>query len=114
VADASVVEVLSARTDVEATRRLESALSLLRAVADPVRWTVLQILTSRRACVCDLQEHVPIAANLLSYHLKVLRDVGLVRTTRRGRWIDYSLAEGALERLHDALPRPLLPDRMPS
>jgi ArsR family transcriptional regulator, arsenate/arsenite/antimonite-responsive transcriptional repressor len=114
VVDASVVEVWSAQTDVEATRLLESALPLLRAVADPVRWSVLQILTDRHACVCDLQEHVPIAANLLSYHLKMLRDVGLVRTRRRGRWIDYSLAEGALERLHDSLPRPLLRDRMPS
>jgi ArsR family transcriptional regulator, arsenate/arsenite/antimonite-responsive transcriptional repressor len=112
VVDASVVEVSAAQTDVKATRRLESALPLLCAVADPVRWTVLQVLASRQACVCDLQEHVPIAANLLSYHLRVLRDVGLVGSTRRGRWIDYSLTEGALERLHDALPRPVLPDRL--
>lgn len=96
--------MLVSKTDAEATRHLESALPLLRAAADPVRWTVLQILASRQACVCDLQEHVPIAANLLSYHLKVLREADLVRTTRRGRWIDYCLAEDALERLHAALP----------
>ena len=55
-------------------------------------------------CVCVLQERVPIAANLLSYHLKVLRDAGLVTSTRRGRWIDYSLADGASRRLAQALP----------
>ena len=44
--------------------------------------------------MCDLQEHVPIAANLLSYHLKVLREAGLVTTSRRGRWVDYALADG--------------------
>ena len=45
--------------------------------------------------MCDLQERVPVAANLLSYHLKVLRDAGLVTTARRGRWIDYTLADDA-------------------
>ena len=39
-----------------------------------------------------LQEKVPVAANLLSYHLRVLRDAGLVHAARRGRWIeDYRL-----------------------
>lgn len=84
--------------------RIEESVSLLTAVADPIRWTVLQRLTEASSCVCDLQEHVPIAANLLSYHLKVLREAGLVTTSRRGRWIDYALAEDALARLRAALP----------
>lgn len=83
---------------------VDASVSLLTAVADPVRWTVLQRLAESEACVCNLQEHIPIASNLLSYHLKVLRDAGLVTTTRRGRWIDYSLADGALDRLAAALP----------
>ena len=90
----------------DASDRLTPSLALLRAVADPVRWTVLQHLAAGESCVCDLQEHVPIATNLLSYHLKVLRDAGLVVTSRRGRWIDYRLAADALERLHAALPGP--------
>jgi ArsR family transcriptional regulator, arsenate/arsenite/antimonite-responsive transcriptional repressor len=84
---------------------MEESLTLLSAVADPVRWTVLSHLAQRgTSCVCVLQERVPVAANLLSYHLKVLRDAGLVTTSRRGRWIDYSLADGASRRLADALP----------
>jgi ArsR family transcriptional regulator len=54
--------------------------------------------------VCDLQEQVPIAANLLSYHLKVLRESGLVTTSRRGRWVDYALAPDAPARMRSALP----------
>ena len=81
-------------------------MSLLTAVADPVRWTVLQRLAQAPSCVCDLQEHVPIAPNLLSYHLKVLREAGLVTTSRRGRWIDYALAEDALDRLPPRCPAP--------
>ena len=82
-------------------------LDLLSAVADPVRWAVLRHLGERgESCVCDLQERIPVAANLLSYHLKVLREAGLVTTRRRGRWVDYSLAQGAVDRLLDALPVP--------
>ena len=71
-----------------------------------MRWTVLSRLGEAPACVCNLHEHVPIAANLLSYHLKVLRDTGLVTTNRRGRWIDYALAADAWERITAALPFP--------
>jgi ArsR family transcriptional regulator len=81
-----------------------AAVELLQAIADPVRWTVLATLADGPRCVCRLQEQVTVPANLLSYHLKVLRDCGLVTTTRRGRWIDYALAAGALARLRDALP----------
>lgn len=85
---------------------VRSAVSLLAAAADPVRWIVLHRLAMGPACVCDLQEQITVAPNLLSYHLKVLRDAGLVSTTRRGRWVDYALAEDAWERLADALPTP--------
>jgi len=47
-----------------------------------------------------------VALNLLSYHLKVLREAGLVTTSRRGRWIDYRLADDASARLIHALPVP--------
>jgi ArsR family transcriptional regulator, arsenate/arsenite/antimonite-responsive transcriptional repressor len=78
---------------------------LLSIVSDPVRLGLLDRLTAQGTrCVCDLQTDPPIPANLLSYHLKVLRDAGLVTTARRGRWVDYTLAADALDRLHDALP----------
>jgi len=69
-----------------------------------VRWTVLRRLSDGRACVCDLQEITGVAPNLLSYHLKVLREAHLVTTSRRGRWVDYELAEDASRRIHGALP----------
>ncbi|MHB9861881.1 ArsR/SmtB family transcription factor [Streptomyces sp. YIM S03343] len=86
------------------TTGVDRSVALLQAVADPVRWSLLQQLTHGQACVCRLQEQLPIPANLLSYHLKVLREAGLVVSSRRGRWIDYALAGDALARLHAALP----------
>ena len=57
---------------------VEGCVALLNAAADPVRWTLLQRLNDGQACVCDLQGIVAVAPNLLSYHLKVLREAGLV------------------------------------
>lgn len=83
----------------------EEAAALLAAAADPVRWGILRSLAAQGTkCVCDLQPAEEIPQNKLSYHLKVLRDAGLVTSAKRGRWVDYTLAEDALSRLHAALP----------
>ncbi|MDN4473443.1 ArsR/SmtB family transcription factor [Demequina zhanjiangensis] len=88
----------------EVVRDPAPSVDLLQAIADPVRWTVLDRLSAGTRCVCDLQEHVDVSNTLLSYHLRILRDAGLVTTARRGRWIDYSLAADASARLAAALP----------
>lgn len=82
--------------------------ALLQAVADPVRWVVLVTLAQAPRCVCEIQARIPVAPNLLSYHLKVLREAGLVASSRRGRWVDYALTPDALERLRAALPGALV------
>ena len=93
----------SIRIEITSTGVVEPVV-VLQAVADPVRWAVLAMLVEAPRCVCKLQEQVPIAGNLLSYHLKVLREAGLVTSSRRGRWIDYALADDAAERMRAALP----------
>jgi ArsR family transcriptional regulator len=99
---------MAVSTRLEQSRRAgpppPDAATLLAAVADPTRLAVLHTLAGGTTCVCVLQESLPLAPNLLSYHLKVLREAGLIVGSRRGRWVDYSLAEGAVERLHAALP----------
>ena len=71
----------------------------LSALADPVRLTIIRSLGTGQKCVCDLQDQVPVAANLLSYHLRILREAGLVTATRRGRWMDYQLDLEGFSRL---------------
>lgn len=73
-------------------------------MADETRLRILELLSDGDRCVCELREEIDVAANLLSYHLKVLRDAGLVSAHRRGRWIDYRLENDALDRLRSALP----------
>jgi ArsR family transcriptional regulator, arsenate/arsenite/antimonite-responsive transcriptional repressor len=87
-------------TSVAARERL----AVLVAIADPIRWAVLESLGRSPKCVCEINESATVAPNLMSYHLKVLRDAGLVTTSRRGRRIDYALAVDAQERMRAALP----------
>jgi ArsR family transcriptional regulator len=81
-----------------------SASELLGVAADPVRWRLLSALTTGTRCVCELQPIAAVSGPALSHHLKVLREAGLVTAARRGRWIDYTLAPRAAERLRAALP----------
>jgi ArsR family transcriptional regulator len=71
------------------------AAQLFAALADPARLRILAVLADAEQCVCDIQSAAPMAANLLSYHLKTLRQVGLIEGSRRGRFIDYRLSAHA-------------------
>ncbi len=74
-------------------------------VADPVRWRLLATLgDGQTRCVCDLAPIGGVASNVLSYHLRVLREAGLVTASRRGRWVDYALHRDAAARMRQALP----------
>jgi len=76
---------------------------VLAALGDPTRLRILHVLRRGTCCVCALRDRVEVAPNLLSYHLKVLRDAGVIEGTRRGRWIDYRVIPGVLEELGRAL-----------
>ena len=82
---------------------LDRPTTVFAALADPARQRILAVLADAGRCVCDIRSAVPIAANLLSYHLRVLREAGLIEGSRRGRWIDYRLAPDASGRIADAL-----------
>lgn len=82
---------------------------MLKAVSDPTRLEMLDLLSSEVRCNCHFQEHLDLAPNLLSYHLRVLREAGLIVGTRRGRWVDYRLAPDAAELIAASLPSGLKP-----
>jgi len=86
------------------TRRFEQCSELFGALADPTRLAILDLLSDTPKCVCEIADTVTIAPNLLSYHLKVLREAGFIVGKKRGRWIDYSITPGAWVKLRHALP----------
>jgi len=88
---------------------LDEQVAVLKAIAGPSRLENLEILSPQIRCNCHLQKVLDIARNLLSYHLKVLREAGLIEGTKRGRWVDYTITADAGERLAAALPSELAP-----
>jgi ArsR family transcriptional regulator len=83
---------------------------LCHALSDETRLGVLELLRFGERCVCDLQTDLGVAQSRLSFHLRVLRDAGLVVDRREGRWAYYALTPKAIEELHDLVialrPRP--------
>jgi ArsR family transcriptional regulator len=72
------------------------------ALADDKRVRVLELLGEGERCVCELAEAIDITQPLLSFHLRTLREAGLVSDRRKGRWVYYSLNRDALEELERA------------
>jgi ArsR family transcriptional regulator len=70
-----------------------------RALGDPVRWAIVRELQGGTRCACVLAQVTEVSATLLSHHLKVLREAGLITGAKRGRWIDYTLDAGAVHAL---------------
>jgi ArsR family transcriptional regulator len=72
---------------------------LCHALSDATRLAILDRLRNREECVCNLTDLLDAGQSRLSFHLKTLKEAGLVRDRRDGRWIHYSLNPGALDAL---------------
>jgi len=72
-----------------------------QALADEKRVRVLELLREGEVCVCDLAEALDVTQPLLSFHLRTLRNAGLVYARKQGRWVHYSLNERALFELQE-------------
>jgi ArsR family transcriptional regulator len=71
--------------------KVDRAARLFHALSDPTRLSILQRLRLGERCVCDLTDALDAAQSRLSFHLKVLKDAGLVTDRREGRWMYYTL-----------------------
>jgi DNA-binding transcriptional ArsR family regulator len=64
------------------TRAEVPPVELARALGDPLRWRIVELLAAEQLCVAHLAEELATAQPLVSHHLKVLREAGLVETDR--------------------------------
>ena len=74
---------------------------LFHALADETRLRILEQLADGEQCVCDLTGALDAGQSRLSFHLKTLKDAGLLTDRREGRWIYYALNPDALRELRD-------------
>lgn len=80
---------------VSTTVEIEKAATILKLLGDKTRLTMVKILDSNDCCVCEFVEifktSQPTSQPAISQHVRKLKDAGIVRETRRGQWIIYSL-----------------------
>jgi ArsR family transcriptional regulator len=83
--------------------RAERLADLFHALSDPTRIRILAALRNGEQCVCNLTGLLVAQQSRLSFHMKTLKDAGLVRDRREGRWIHYSLVPEGVEEIRVAL-----------
>jgi ArsR family transcriptional regulator len=79
----------------------EATAELFRALADPARVRIVNVIATadEPVCACNLYEPVGLAQPTVSHHLKKLVDVGLLEREQRGKWAYFSLKRDAVEKL---------------
>jgi ArsR family transcriptional regulator, arsenate/arsenite/antimonite-responsive transcriptional repressor len=86
--------------------------ALFKAVADPMRLRLLSLIACHdggESCVCDLLDEFDVTAPSVSYHLRLLREAGLITAERRGTWVYYRVNPDVMERMSAVLAPSALP-----
>lgn len=86
--------------DVCAEDLIEEA-AILKVLSDPNRLRIFVTLVRAKGevCVCDFVDGLPLLQPTVSHHLKVLKEAGLIESTRRATWVYYRLSSGTRSRL---------------
>jgi ArsR family transcriptional regulator len=92
-----------------------STARLFHALSDETRLEIVRMLRHGERCVCELTDALDAAQSRLSFHLRILKEAGLVTDRREGRWVYYALQASALSRMEKAIgslkPMPILRSR---
>jgi|SRR5690242_3878685 ArsR family transcriptional regulator, arsenate/arsenite/antimonite-responsive transcriptional repressor len=94
----------------QAPRPAEHLLGIFRALGDETRLRIIERLRGGEQCVCDLTDELGASQSRLSFHLRTLKDAGIVTDRKDGRWVYYTLNAETFELVAQTLdelrPRP--------
>ena len=79
------------------------ATTVMKALSETNRVNILKQLQTGRKCVCELVENQSLSQNLISHHLKILREAGVVTSYKEGVWTYYEIAGKTIDNLINAL-----------
>ena len=82
---------------------LERAARVFHALSEPTRLRLVDLLRGGERCVCELTEALDVGQSRLSFHLKALKEAGLVRDRKEGRWVYYRLNQDKVEEVSSIL-----------
>ena len=88
-------------TTISTATDADRGVTLFHALSDATRLGILDMLKDGEKCVCELQDELDAAQSRLSFHLRVLKEAGLVTDRKEGRWMYYTIAPDALAEVHD-------------
>ena len=76
---------------------------IFNALSDPVRLEIIEFLREGEKCVCEIIPHVSLIQPLVSRHLKILKDCGLVKDRKEGNRRLYSVTDPRIFEVVDAV-----------
>ncbi|BCX03793.1 MAG: hypothetical protein KatS3mg053_1731 [Candidatus Roseilinea sp.] len=82
---------------------LDQVHPLIRLLGEPNRLRIFALLTRGERCVCDIEAAMTMPQNLVSHHLRVLREAGLIEVRREGRWAYYRVNKTYLAQIYPIL-----------
>ena len=85
------------------TKSIISVAKIFQAISDETRLLILDHLKEGEQCVCDLTDAFKTGQSRLSFHLRVLKEAGLVLDRPEGRWVYYALNPDAIEELQETI-----------
>ncbi len=80
-------------------KNIQDLATKLKVISEPNRLQILNILSSGEKCVCQIEDALSLNQNLVSHHLKVLKEAGLISFCKCGKWRHYSLDRDAFMQL---------------
>jgi len=83
--------------------KLAKAVDFLKTISEENRLLILCLLRKEEMCVCEIWQRLNLPQNLVSHHLKVLKDFGLVRSRRESTKVIYSLNQRNIKKLSSLL-----------
>lgn len=90
------VEKLRAITCKLDKKEIQEEAGVFKAMSDPCRLKILLLLKEGELCVCEIMIALDRSQSTTSHHLSILKEEGLIKERRDGRWSRYRLAEGAI------------------
>jgi DNA-binding transcriptional ArsR family regulator len=75
---------------------LKREADIFKALADPCRLTIIRLLKEGELCVCEIMTALDRPQSSTSHHLSILKDAGLIKERKDGKWSRYRMADGAV------------------
>ncbi len=96
-ADSEILNSIKEQVDKE--KSLDNLARIYKALGDPTRLRIIYVLSKSSLCVCDIANLLDMTQSSISHHLRILRDLNLVRFKKEGKLVIYSLDDDHVLRL---------------